>query len=55
MSDEPRQRTEKGASIPVPTRGDVLRDLRKVAKAPASANGDEDRADDVSHTDGGEQ
>lgn len=33
MSDEPTQQTAKGVPIPVPTRGDVLRDLRKVAKA----------------------
>ncbi len=31
---EPQQRTPQGETIPVPTRGDVLRDLRTVAKAP---------------------
>lgn len=30
---EPTQETPEGATIPVPKRGDVLRDLRKVAKA----------------------
>lgn len=29
---EPTQETEGGAVIPVPTRGDVFRDLEKVAK-----------------------
>ena len=28
---EPRQTTEKGLEIPVPTRDEFLRDLRKVA------------------------
>ena len=32
--DEHTQQTPEGETIPVPTRGDVLRDLRKVAKAP---------------------
>lgn len=32
VSGEPTQETPEGASIPVPKRGDVLRDLRKVAK-----------------------
>ncbi|MDT5014148.1 MAG: hypothetical protein QOD39_308 [Mycobacterium sp.] len=30
--DEPTQETEQGATIPVPTREDVFRDLAKVAK-----------------------
>jgi hypothetical protein len=30
--EEPTQHTPKGAEIPVPTREEVLRDLRKVAK-----------------------
>jgi len=30
--EEPTQYTEKGHEIPVPTRGDVLRDLAKVAQ-----------------------
>ncbi len=35
MSEEQSvQWTPEGQEIPVPTRGDVLRDLRKVAKAP---------------------
>ncbi len=29
---EPTQKTPKGHEIPVPTKADVLRDLRKVAK-----------------------
>lgn len=32
MSEEPRQETPGGASIPVPAKADVFRDLRKVAK-----------------------
>jgi hypothetical protein len=36
MTDEPKQRTPKGEEIPVPTREDVLRDLKKVAKAKPS-------------------
>lgn len=32
-SDEATQETPKGHTIPVPTRGDVLRDFEKVAKA----------------------
>jgi hypothetical protein len=32
----PKQRTPKGHEIPVPKRGDVLRDLKKVAKAKPS-------------------
>ncbi len=31
---EPTQTTPQGETIPVPTREEVLRDLRKVAKAP---------------------
>ncbi len=31
---EPTQTTPAGAEIPVPTRGDVLRDLLKVATPP---------------------
>ncbi len=31
---QPTQQTPQGETIPVPTRGDVLGDLRKVAKAP---------------------
>jgi len=33
MSNEPTQETPEGATIPLPKRGDVLRDMRKVAKA----------------------
>ncbi len=32
--DEPKQTTPKGAEIPVPSREDFLRDLRKVAPPP---------------------
>jgi len=37
-SDEPTQETPAGAQIPVPTKGDVLGALRKVARKP-EANG----------------
>lgn len=36
--EEPTQETEQGATIPVPTREDVLRDLERVAK-PRRQNG----------------
>lgn len=32
MTDGPKQETERGVTIPVPKRSDVLRDLRKIAK-----------------------
>jgi hypothetical protein len=32
QKDQPTQQTAKGATIPVPTRKDVLGDLAKVAK-----------------------
>lgn len=32
--DDPTQTTPQGETIPFPTREQVLRDLRKVAKAP---------------------
>jgi hypothetical protein len=32
--DEPKQTTPKGAEIPLPKRGDVMRAFEKVAKAP---------------------
>lgn len=32
--DDSVQQTPQGQTIPVPARGDVLRDLRRVAKAP---------------------
>ena len=32
---EPSQKTEKGLEIPIPTREEVLANLRKVAKAPS--------------------
>jgi len=34
------QRTEQGIEIPVPKRRDVLRDLRKIAKADTREDGD---------------
>ena len=36
VSDGPKQKTPKGHEIPVPEREDVLRDLKKVAKAKPS-------------------
>jgi hypothetical protein len=36
---EPTQETPKGATIPVPTRRDVLRDLAKLAKPKRRAEG----------------
>ncbi len=41
---EPTQRTEKGLEIPIPTREDFMKNLRKVAK-PRRAQED-DRAED---------
>lgn len=38
---EPTQTTPQGETIPVPTREEVLRDLRKVAKAPEPSGDDE--------------
>lgn len=40
-TDEPVQGTPTGAEIPIPTRADVFRDLRKVAKAPVDDESDE--------------
>ena len=34
--DEPKQKTPKGQEIPIPKRGEFLRNLRKVAKADES-------------------
>jgi hypothetical protein len=31
-SDQPKQKTEKGTEIPIPKRGEFLRNLKKVAK-----------------------
>jgi hypothetical protein len=42
MVNEPTQETPEGATIPVPKRGKVLRDMRKIAKAdkpPSDADG----------------
>jgi hypothetical protein len=36
VSDEPKQKTPKGHEIPVPKRGEFLRNLKKVAKAKPS-------------------
>ena len=33
MAKEPTQETPTGETIPVPKRGDVLRDMEKIAKA----------------------
>lgn len=33
MKDQPTQKTKKGHEIPVPKRGEVMRDLKKLAKA----------------------
>lgn len=33
VTDEPKQKSPKGHEIPVPKREDVLRDLKKAAKA----------------------
>ena len=48
QGDAPTQQTSQGHEVPVPSRGDVLRDLRKVPKAPqrpsdADAGGAEDQ------------
>ncbi len=34
--DEPKQKTPKGQEIPIPKRGEFLRNLRKVAKTDES-------------------
>ena len=34
--EEPKQKTPKGHEIPVPKRGDFLRDLKKVSKTKRS-------------------
>ena len=31
---EPSEKTEKGLEVPIPTRGDFFKNLKKVAKAP---------------------
>jgi hypothetical protein len=36
VKDEPKQKTPKGQEIPIPKRSDVLRDLKKAAKAKPS-------------------
>ena len=43
MPEEPelKQKTPQGHEIPVPKRKDVLRDLRKVAKAPKPSADDD--------------
>ena len=43
---EPKQRTPGGHEIPVPKRGDVLRDLLKAARAPRKADDEDTSADD---------
>jgi hypothetical protein len=37
--EQPTQETPKGHKIPVPTREQVLRDLKKVAKPPSEREG----------------
>ena len=36
MADKKKQKTPKGHEIPVPKRGDFMRDLKKVAKGKRS-------------------
>ena len=50
---EPTQHTPKGAAIPVPKRGDVMRDLLRVAKRPAP--GDRGHGAGSARDDGGAQ
>lgn len=38
MGKSPKQQTPQGATIPIPTRKQVLDDLRKVASAPKPAS-----------------
>lgn len=38
--DEPKQKTPKGQEIPIPKRGEFLRNLRKVSKTGDSATKD---------------
>ncbi len=45
---QPSQKTPTGHTIPVPTRGDVFRDLRKAARAPQ----DDDDCQDKDDTEG---
>jgi hypothetical protein len=35
MKDQPTQKTKTGYEIPVPTRGEFMRNLEKTAKPPA--------------------
>lgn len=35
MKDQPTQKTQTGFEIPVPTRGEFMRNLKKTAKPPA--------------------
>jgi hypothetical protein len=45
--EEPTQETPEGHTIPVPTRQDVFRDLRKVARAPEPPDEDDESAGDA--------
>jgi hypothetical protein len=47
---EPTQETPEGHKIPVPTRQDVLRDFRKVARAPEPPDEDDESAGDAGGT-----
>ena len=37
--DEPKEKTRKGLEVPIPKRGEFLRNLRKVAKTNLQAKG----------------
>jgi hypothetical protein len=43
--EKPKQKTPKGAEIPVPSREDVMRDLAKVALKPPAKECGEDGGD----------
>jgi hypothetical protein len=45
MPDPPKQKTPKGAEIPIPTRKEFYSDLDKVVKAPAPAKAAKAKAD----------
>ena len=36
---EPKEKTEKGLEVPIPTRGEFFGNLKKVAKAPLARRG----------------
>ena len=43
-NDNPRQTTEKGYEIPVPRKGDVMRDLLKVARPKKDSDKESDES-----------